>query len=472
MTSTARRDLDTPGEPGGHTSQPPGRVDGPRSTLSWLWSRPLHVVRRGLQVVRATPGRLSVIMAGLIVLCLVSGLFGILSVQDRLNTIDELTDRREPVAVAAQKVYRSLSDADATIVSALSSSGPEPSALRNRYQEDLTEAGSALATAASDSAAVAEAQDQVDALNRKIPVYTGLIETARARHRQDDLSGSVHLHDASRLMHTEILPAAHTLYETDTERVLAEQETATDFPWSATLFAALLVVALVGTQIYLKRKTNRVFNIGLVVSTVGVGIAVLWTAIALLVQGALVGEGREDGTEEVDLLVGARIAALQARTNETLALTAEDESVDYEREFTELFERFAGPDGAGGLLAQARHRSAENDSSDADLDDAAQAASAWLRTHGEVRELVESEDEDKALALTIDPQDERSTAVASTQIDEDLASAIGERRQAFVDNTTQAGQAFTLLTPGLVLLTLVSALGAAFGIHRRLREYR
>lgn len=472
MTSTAtRRGPDAPTGPSGPASPLPAEPHGSRSNFAWLLDLPAEAIRRITRSAAATPGRLSLILVGLVVLSLLAGLFGILAVQDRHNTIDELVGRREPVAVAAQQVYRSLSDADATIASAMLSFGNESEALSERYRKDLAEAGSALAKAASDSADVPEAAGKVRFLSRQLPVYAGLVETARVHNEQADLAGAAHLREASNLMHTEILPAAHRLYEINTERLLAEQDNATDFPWLATWFVCALVVALVGTQIYLKRKTKRVFNVGLVVSTIAVGIAVLWTAVALLVQGMLVDSGRQDGTEQIDLLVEARITALQARSNEMLTLMARDEGAEYEREFTELFQRLAGSEGHGGLLAQAQ-RQADEESQARGLQVAAEAATAWLRAHDEMRKLDESGDYQGAVTLAIDPHDVDSAAVALTRIDEGLATAIGDRRTTFLSDSTDASRAFTLLTPGLVLLTVIAALGATLGIRERLREYR
>src|SRR6185436_4832887 len=100
------------------------------------------------------------------------------------TTIENLIEHREPLAAAAQQVYRSLSDADATAASAFLAGGIEPDALRQRYQRDIAQAGAALAKASSDVGGVPEAQDQVQQLNQQLPVYAALVETARANNRQ------------------------------------------------------------------------------------------------------------------------------------------------------------------------------------------------------------------------------------------------------------------------------------------------
>lgn len=472
MTSTTTG-RGAPTAPAGSRVPPAPKRDtrGGRSGVAWLLELPADAVRRLSRSAATTPGRLSLITAGLIALSLLTGVVGTVAMQDRQNATEGLIDHREPLAVAAQQVYRSLSDADATVASALLSTGGEPQALRDRYDADIASAGAALAKVASDSAGIPAAAEQVDILSRQLPVYTGLVETARANNRQGFPVGAAYLREASELMRSTILPAAQTLYEVDTERLQAEQDDATGFPWLTTVLVLALVAALVTTQVYLKRKTNRVFNVGLVVSTAAVGVAVAWMAVALIVQGVLVGSGREDGTRQVDLLVRARIAALQARADETLTLVARGGGDEYDKEFTATFQQLAGPDGRGGLLAQARDR-AEGQPSAGHLDAATEAATTWLRAHQQVRELDAAGEHQEAVAVAIDPDDDSSAAAAFTRLDRGLADAIGAGRQIFLDDTTNASRALTALPAGFAVLAVIAALGATLGIRERLREYR
>ncbi|HYS38721.1 MAG TPA: hypothetical protein VEO01_24130, partial [Pseudonocardiaceae bacterium] len=97
-----------------------------------------------------TPGRLGIAMVGLVLLSLLTGVIGLLSISGRSSTLDDLVSHREPVSAAAQQIYRSLSDADATAARAFLTSAVEPADLRARYQNDIAQAGAALAVAATD----------------------------------------------------------------------------------------------------------------------------------------------------------------------------------------------------------------------------------------------------------------------------------------------------------------------------------
>src|SRR5262245_32749862 len=90
-------------------------------------------VRRLARSARTTPGRLGIIASALVVLSVLTGFVAALALQMKQDTISNLAEHREPLAAAAQQIYRSLSDADATASSAFLSFGSEPAELRERY---------------------------------------------------------------------------------------------------------------------------------------------------------------------------------------------------------------------------------------------------------------------------------------------------------------------------------------------------
>ncbi|WP_410562126.1 hypothetical protein [Amycolatopsis sp. cmx-4-61] len=472
MTSTATAPGPAAPAPGPPPSPPDGhdRAAG-RSGLLGLLDLPGQGVRAVVRSAATTPGRLTVIAVGLVLLSLVSGLAATLSVQDRDDTISGVIDHREPLAAAAQQVYRSLSDADATAASAFLSIGTEPPELRQRYERDVAEAGAALAKAASDATDVADAAGPVDVLNQSLPVYTGLIETARANNRLGYPVGASYLREASELMRAKILPAAQDLYRVDTERLVEEQDSATGFPWLATILVVALLAALIAAQVYLTRRTNRLLNVGLVVATAAVVVSLLWGAVALIVQGSLVGSGQDDGSHRVDVLVRARIAALQARADETLTLVARGDGAAYEKDFGTNAARLVGPDGQGGLLGEARGL-IKDGAGVAKVADAEKAAKDWLKAHKEVRAQDDAGQYQEAVDFAVLEDKADGSAPAFRQLDDSLQAAIDVGRQEFLDDTHNGDRALTLLAPGLAVLALVAAAGVTMGIRERLREYR
>jgi hypothetical protein len=409
---------------------------------------------------------LFVVGVGLVVLALLTGVTGAIALQQKQDTVDNLIAHREPVAAASQEIYRSLSDADATAASAFLSVGTPPAALRDRYELDIARAGSNLAEASADIGGVASAEAQVDVLAQQLPVYTGLVETARAYNRQGYPAGAAYLREASGLMRAKLLPAAQELYSIDFDRLADEQRQARSFPWTAVVLGLVLLAALVATQRYLTRRTNRLLNVGLLVATIAVVVGLGWGTVALLIESNKVENGHESGTRQVELAVQARITALKMRANETLTLVARGDGGEYEADWQALTKEISGS-GQDNLLVRARDRAADGDA----LDAAKENVRDWLVAHREVRALDDDGAYEKAVQIAIDDRPD-GAAVAFNDLDKNLLSAISEGRAVFVDETGAASGALTGLVPGIAVLALLAAAGVTMGIRERLQEYR
>jgi len=425
-------------------------------------------VRRVRRSAASTPGRLFVIGVGLVVLSLLTGLVGAVALQQKQDTIDNLIAHREPVAAASQQIYRSLSDADATAASAFLAGGNPPEELRERYELDIAQAGANLAKAAADVAGVPEAQAQVDQLSQQLPVYTGLVETARAFNRQGFPAGAAYLREASGLMRAKLLPAAQELYSIDFRRLAEEQAQARSFPWITVALVLALLAALVATQMYLVRRTNRLLNVGLVVATISVLVGLVWGTVALLMESSSVADGQESGTQQVELAVEARIVALKMRANETLTLVARGDGGDYEKEWQALVPELSGS-GRENLLVRAQELAADDQTREV-LERARTNVADWLELHKQVRELDDGGSYEKAVELAMG--DEDGAASRFSELDGNLLRAINNGREQFVAETGAASSALTGLVPGAAVLALLAATGVTMGIRERLREYR
>lgn len=428
---------------------------------------PATAARRVRKSATSTPGRLFVIGVGLVVLALLTGVVGALALQQKHQTVDSLIGHREPLAAASQEIYRALSDADATAASAFLAGGSPPAALRDRYEVDIASAGANLAEASADVGGVPEAEKQVNELAKELPVYTGLVETARAYNRQGYPAGAAYLREASGLMRSKILPAAEKLYAIDFERLAAEQEEARSVPWTSLVLVIALIVALVATQRFLTRRTNRLLNVGLVVATAAVVVALVWGSAALLIASANVATGEDSGTKQVESVVQARIVALKLRANETLTLVARGDGGEYEEEWKELSKQISGDD---SLLVQAQSLAA-NDAAAKAIRDARQNARDWMEAHAQVREKDTSGDYQGAIVAAIGDAPD-SAATMFSRLDANLLKALNHGREQFAAETASASNAMTLLAPGFAVLALLAAVGVTMGIRERLQEYR
>ncbi|HEX4702487.1 MAG TPA: hypothetical protein VH352_10205 [Pseudonocardiaceae bacterium] len=417
-----------------------------------------------------TPGRLGMAMVGLVVLSVLTGVISLLSIQSRADTLSDLTNHREPVSAAAQQIYRSLSDADATAASAFLTSAVEPPALRARYQADIAQAGTALAVAATDISGIPEATKPLSDLSTGIPVYTGLVERASTNNALGYPIGSAYLREADYLMQSDLLLAAQTLYAIDTQRLIAAQDDATSFPWFAALLGVALLVALIITQRYLRRRTNRVINVGLLIATAAVVIAMLWSTTGLILESIHVDSGRSTGSDPAELLAQARTKALQARTDEMLTLVARG-GQSYESKFHGLTSDIGGKDGSGGLLGQV-HGGSTDDTMTGQVGAAITAAKSWFALHDKATTANSGGDYKTAVSVTLGSDPANNEAAAFDKVDSALNQAIGQARIDFANQTGTASSWLTALPVGVLVLLVLAAFGAAVGIWQRLREYR
>jgi hypothetical protein len=169
--------------------------------------------------------------------------------------------------------------------------------------------------------------------------------------------------------------------------------------------------------------------------------------------------------------VRARIAALQARADETLTLVARGDGANYEKDYTNLTLQLVGPDGTGGLLAEIEALASAPDMR-GHINAAKDNAVAWLKAHTQVRRFDDAGQYQESVNLAIDVSKPDSAASAFLRLDENLVAAINVGRQEFVDYTRNADRALTALAPGIAVLAVIAAAGATIGIRERLREYR
>ncbi len=414
---------------------------------------------------RTTPGRLGGIVVVLVALSLLFGFSSAVGLQSRSDALGDLVTSSEPLAVAAQDIYRSLSDADATAASAFLEGGVEPVAVRERYQQDIAQAGSALAAAASAASSSEQASRSVAELSTYLPVYTGLVETARVNNRSGLPVGAAYLREASGLMRDRLLPAARQLYESETGRLEQTEDRATPIPFVEVLLGLLALGCLVAAQVFVRRRTNRVLNVGLVAATAASGLVLLWVLVAAVSVSVNVGQARERGSAQVEQLATARIAALEARGDETLTLVVRGSGQSYEEHYQEVSARLGGD---SGLLATAAD-DIDDPAVRALVEQAMERQREWHTQHEEIRRLDDTGEYNNAVDLAIG---ETGAAPAFNALERSLAEGIALSTQRFDDEVGAARSALSWSVVGVLLLTVLGAAGAAWGVWQRLREYR
>src|SRR5882672_4310566 len=198
---------------------------------------------------------LRTLVADCLVLLVTLGLLASLGASHRQTVLQHAATRAEPLSVAAEDLYRDLSDADATAAEVFLSGSQAGTSERNRYDADLRRVSASLA------AVNADADPSLAATAREIladlPVYTNLVSTALADSRQNLPIGAAYLREASALLRAKLLPAAQHVLQVETDRLAADDSAATAFPAAELAVLAVTLAALAGTHLFLARRTRR-----------------------------------------------------------------------------------------------------------------------------------------------------------------------------------------------------------------------
>ncbi|HWS35933.1 MAG TPA: hypothetical protein VN408_24745, partial [Actinoplanes sp.] len=239
-----------------------------------------------------TPRLYWLVATGLVVIGLATGTGAVTDVRSRIATIGVITEVKGPTSVDAQTLYRALADADATAATAFLATDGESAVLRTRYLDDIAKATAALTVALRGA-------DDLDAEHLRVvadqlPVYTGLVETARSNHRLGVPLGGAYLREASGLMQKTILPAATAVFERSNRLLSVEHRHAAAVPWPVVLLALLTGGTLLAAQLLLSRRSRRTFNRGLVAASLAGTLALLWSGVALTVSGRHLDTGDRD----------------------------------------------------------------------------------------------------------------------------------------------------------------------------------
>lgn len=449
--------------------------------------------RRVLRLPKTPPGQLAVLLAALVMLCLATGVAAVVDVQHRRGVLVDLAERSSPLADAAVQIYQALSDADATANSMFLAGDQVPAELRERYRLDIIKAAAALSTAAAGASDSATASTVAE-LTAQLTAYAGLVETAQANNRQGHAVGSNYLQEASALAQGRLLPAADQIYDDERARLVAAQDRAGSVGWVPLTSSALTLAVLFGGQLYLRRTTRRTLNLGLLVATGAILVAIGWFALASLSAARHSDAGRRDGTAQMEAIADARITALTARSAETLILIARGDDRSYEDDFDQASQRLNGDATAPGSLTVVRDRASQPETRAA-VDAAIAIWRHWHELHQKLREYDDNGDiSDNQcavwLATGVDTRDARAsaeplpchgspsvagndpTAVLAGRLDQDLDAAFGQARARFESEVSSARSALNGVDAIVAALLLLAALGAGLGIAPRLREYR
>jgi hypothetical protein len=408
-------------------------------------------VRRAMS---GTPGRLRLLALLAVVVCLVFAVsaFSILgSTEGALSRAGANTAQ----LVRIQAIHTNLVRADAEETNVFLVGGLEPPAQRADYLASLSQAGRLIAQAATAQPADGQA---LGALNNSLVTYAGLIEQARATNRQALPVGAAYLQEASSGLRSDALPILDALVTANQARVVAEFNNATSETAPLVAIGLIALLVLVGGMVWLSRRTHRYINPPLAAATAAILVTLVIGAIALSAVGSRVSQVRTGSYAATLATATARIAAFDAKSNESLTLIARGSGQAFEKAWK-------------ASSAVVTDQSAVSARLSSDAANMGQLWAAYAKTHTLIRAADDGGSYDAAVkqATGTGPTSANSTFSGFDKAsDTALTSSSGA-----TSGSLDAPRIWLTIGAWLALLVgAAAAVSAWWGVSLRLEEYR
>ncbi|MEU8227634.1 hypothetical protein [Kribbella sp. NPDC048915] len=419
--------------------QPTAHAPGPRGAIArWF---------------EGTPGRMR---AFLILAAAMSVVFGLAASQGFSQSEGSLDRAQANTAqlVRIQAIHTNLVSANADATNAFLVGGLEPPAQRAHYVGAMNAAAGLIADAASAQPADREV---LGALNKTLLTYEGLIEQARANNRQGLPIGSQYLKDANAVLQDDSLPLVKALVEANEQRVDTEFDGISKGNLWLLPGGLLTLVVFAITLRWLARRTHRYLNVPIAAGAVVVLLTTVIGGIALASASSSAKDIRDTSYDRTLALSRARIAAYDARSNESLTLVARGSGEAFDKAYND----------AAGEVTNQLDKVQRND---------VQLTDAW-QAYAEVHKKVRADDAggkwDDAVNLAVGKSGADANSVNTFNAFDKLSSdRLRSASTAVQAELTDARDGLPPIGWLGVPLGIVAALLVAWGMSQRLEEYR
>jgi hypothetical protein len=411
--------------------------------------------------IATTPGRILSIGIALAILGGLCAFATSTTIHQRRQVLTTVLNHTEPLAFAAGRLYTTLSMADAAAATAFIAEA-EPTAVRQRYEQAITDAAVAV-TRASSGLTDEPLVQLLGRINAELAVYTGLIEIARTNSRAGNPVGSSYLSEASGLMQLTILPNAQQLYRETSARVDAQTTASTQIPAPVIVVVTSTVIFGAFAHRWLARCTKRRINPGLVAGALAILIIVAWVGTALAISTSDSRSAKNTAAESLKTITNMSITAQQARADETLSLIRRGDEEIRKQSFYQRID---------AMHQQIDEYLSRSDAVDrSDLQGTDELLGRWRRANDRINSYISVGNYQAATQVALGGGEEDATP-AFDKLDHALSKAMEQSRNRLRDDILGARRGLSGATVGGVVLSLGAAAAVALGLWPRLNEYR
>jgi hypothetical protein len=426
------------------------------------------VLDRLAQRATTTPGKLALVAALVVVGTACFGVITTLAERSRAAAAHAARFDTEPLLVQAVTLYTSLSDANATAAATFLTGGLEPSARRAHYLLELRLATDSLTNLTRDAGGSDVARAAMRKIAGELPVYSGLIESARANNLQGFPVGASYLRRASGLLNGSILPAAQRLYATEANRLGEDYQSGTSSGPLVAIGIAIIVAIgiLIGSQLYVTRISRRILNVWMLLATVMIAVVSIWSIVGLVVERNALLSAQRKGSDSLEVLSAARVLLSRAQSDESLILASRGSDETDPADLATAM-RMLSPH--GGLIAEIKSLANRTGGTHgaarlAQQYNAYQAQTARI-THLQNRGFVVP-----AVNLAVTAAARQSSP--ASRLNTDLRTQITAAQSRYEREASDATEALTGLAFAIPMLALIAAVLSLVGIRERRSEYR
>ncbi len=411
--------------------------------------------------VNTTPGRILTLGVVLAMLGILSAFAISTTIAERQRQLTTVLDHTEPLSFAAGQLYTTLSVADAAAATAFIA-GAEPRAVRQRYEQAITDAAVAV-TRASTGLTNPPLVELLGRINAQVAVYTGLIETARTNNRMGNPVGSSYLSEASGLMQDTILPDAQRLYEATSAQVDAETTASASIPAPVIIVVSATLGFGLFAHRWLARRTKRRVNIGLVIGGMAIGVMIVWVGTALAISTTGSRSAKNTAADSLRTVTSLAITAQQARADETLSLIRRGDEDMRKRSYYQRVD---------AMRQQLRDYLSRADTVDkTGLAQADQLLERWRQADVRINDYISVGNYQAATQVALGTGEDDSTP-AFDKLNDALSQGIQESRKQLRSDILSARRVLSGTTVGGAALSVGAALAVALGLWPRMSEYR
>lgn len=419
-----------------------------------------------------SPTRLWVMLLAAVIGVLLAGSVAAAGLSGRQSAAAHTDQATEALYSEVQDLSYNLADANATAATALLIGPVTPKSFTDRFNSDITQAEDLLSAASQRVTGDATASKELKDLAEQLPQYTQAIGQALANNRFGYPVAGAYLRDASQLLTVQMLPEVTAVINEQYADTTGGMSSASGVDWPA-LAVCVLVLALlivVGTRI--SRATKRRANIGVLVAKVAVLALLAWTVAAAFGSTAAVHDARADfglvaqaqsGSSQL-ALSETNVALQQIDRGEDKGQPGGDDKDHAQQALTGLnkvagvsFPVITGKDKAANAYA-------------ADIGNLITCAngSIKLADDGEYQAAIE------ATVGTGPDAGGGGCEPKAQRVRDDLVALTGQAQQRYDADMSRVQSAYaggaSLLLP--LAFGLIGAVAAAWGIDRRLAEFR